>query len=164
MKPGCWLNIASLRRPHRDTPNLGVSFFIDGVDPKGGETVEQVILDPLAIDPWHRERLLEALGDFRKGVAEAPLLRKWSETGNRAATANLGVTDPASPSPASPSPAATESQPKSMAFVLSTDEVDRHGDVIATGGCRSEGAVLFALLVQNFPEFFNRQCSNFHYV
>jgi len=85
--------------------------------------LEQVTLDPLAMDPWHRERLLEALEAFRKGVGEAPLLRKWSETGNQAATGN---------------PAADGSQPSSMAFVLSTDEVDRHGDVIATGGWNLE--------------------------
>jgi len=86
--------------------------------------LEQVATDPLAMDSWQRERLLEALEAFRKGVGEAPLLRKWSETGNGEATA----------SPASPIPASKASQPGTMSFVLSTDEVDRHGDVIATGG------------------------------
>ena len=95
--------------------------------------MEQVTPDPLAMDSWHRERLLEALEAFRKGVGEAPLLRKWIETGNGAAPAN-----PASTSPASTSPASKDNQPNSMAFVLSTDEVDRHGDVIATGGWNLE--------------------------
>ena len=89
--------------------------------------MEQVNPDPLAMDSWHRERLLEALEAFRKGVGEAPLLRKWTETGN-----------PTSASPASASPAPKNGQASPMSFVLSTDEVDRHGDVIATGGWNLE--------------------------
>ena len=57
-------------------------------------------------------------------MGEAPLLRKWTETGNRSATR----------SPVSPSSASKASQASAMSFVLSTDEVDRHGDVISSGG------------------------------
>ena len=28
--------------------------------------------------PWQRERLLESLESYRRGLADAPLLRKWS--------------------------------------------------------------------------------------
>ncbi len=95
-----------------------------GLATKGGESLEQVATDPMAMDSWHRELLLEALEAFRKGVSEAPLLRKWSESGNLPAAAN----------PVTANPDSTASQANSMSFVLSTDEVDRHGDVIATGG------------------------------
>ena len=64
-------------------------------------------------DSWERERLLEALDAFHRGVSDAPLLRKWSEAG-------LAVADDAGEHP--------------MAFVFSTDEIDRHGDVIAADG------------------------------
>ena len=86
--------------------------------------MEQEAPDPFATNAWHRERLLEALEAYRTGVGEAPLLRKWSESGNQAATAN----------PDSSIPASKAIQPGPMSFVLSTDEQDRHGDVIATGG------------------------------
>jgi HK97 family phage prohead protease len=62
---------------------------------------------------WERERLLEALEAFQRGVADAPLLRKRIET---------------QPLQAEPG------QVKPMTFVISTDEVDRHGDVIAAEG------------------------------
>ena len=66
---------------------------------------------------WDRERLLEALDAFRGGVGDAPLLRKWNETG---------------PSQGEPGPA------QRISFVLSTDEVDRHGDVISADGWNLE--------------------------
>ena len=102
-----------------------------GLVTKGGESLEQVATDPLAMDSWHRELLLEALEAFRKGVSEAPLLRKWSESGNLQAAANPAFT--AHPESAA-NPDSSASPDNSMSFVLSTDEVDRHGDVIATGG------------------------------
>ena len=64
-------------------------------------------------DQWQRERLLEALDAYRLGISDAPLLRKWS-----------GV--------AGDAPGPEQGEP--MAFVISTDEVDRHGDVIAADG------------------------------
>ena len=64
-------------------------------------------------DSWERERLLEALEAFQQGTGEAPLLRKWSES---------------TPDAGNPK---TDGQRQPMAFVLSTDDVDRHGDVIS---------------------------------
>ena len=61
---------------------------------------------------WERERLLEALEAFDRGRGEAPLLRKWR-----------GAACPP-----------VEGDPEQMGFVLSTDEVDRYGDVIEAGG------------------------------
>ncbi len=66
---------------------------------------------------WERDRLLEALEAFRQGIADAPILRKRTET--------------------EPLPADT-GQMKPMNFVISTDEVDRHGDVIMAEGWRLE--------------------------
>ena len=94
--------------------------------------MEQLAPDPLAMDPWHRERLLEALEAFRKGVGEAPLIGKWIEASNRCDSNQAPTTQDA------PAPLLRRSQPVSMEFVLSTDEVDRHGDVIATGGWNLE--------------------------
>ena len=68
-------------------------------------------------DSWERERLLEALEAFHQGTGDAPLLRKWSES-----MPDAGKADQRQP----------------MAFVLSTDDVDRHGDVIAADGWRLE--------------------------
>ena len=62
---------------------------------------------------WDRERLLEALDAYRRGLGDAPLLRKWNEAG---------------PSREEPGPA------QRISFVLSTDEIDRHGDVISADG------------------------------
>lgn len=100
--------------------------------------MEKLAPDPLAMDSWHRERLLEALEAFRKGVGEAPLLRKWIESGKPVDTANPASTSLGSTSLGSTSPVSKEGQPGSMVFVLSTDEVDRHGDVIATEGWNLE--------------------------
>ncbi len=61
---------------------------------------------------WERERLLEALEAFDRGRGEAPLLRKWR-----------GAACPP-----------VEGDPEQMGFVLSTDDVDRYGDVIEAGG------------------------------
>jgi HK97 family phage prohead protease len=66
---------------------------------------------------WERERLLEALEAFRQGIADAPILRKRTET------------EPLQ---------ADTSEVKPMNFVISTDEVDRHGDMIMAEGWRLE--------------------------
>ena len=68
-------------------------------------------------DSWEGDRLLEALEDFRRGVSDAPLLRKWSEAEPRASDVE---------------------QQRPMTFVLSTDEVDRHGDIVAADGWNLE--------------------------
>ena len=70
---------------------------------------------------WSRERLLEALDAFRRGVGEPPLLRKWTGAGS---DTGPGQKDDG------PGPR--------LSFVLSTDEVDRHGDVISADGWNLE--------------------------
>ncbi len=66
---------------------------------------------------WERERLLEALEAYHRGTSDAPVLRKWSQA---------EVQSPDVP------------QDQSMTFVLSTDEVDRHGDVVVAEGWKLE--------------------------
>ena len=78
-------------------------------------------MEQQAGDSWGRERLLEALDAFRRGVGEPPLLRKWTGAGPE-----LGpVQKDDGPGPR-------------LSFVLSTDEVDRHGDVISADGWNLE--------------------------
>lgn len=117
--------------------------------------MEHVNTDPLAIDSWYRERLLEALEAYRRGVGEAPLLRKWTETGNQAATLR-----PVSPSSASKaSQVSPEASPEAspMSFVLSTDEVDRHGDVISSGGWSLESYRQNPVLLTQYAHPFGRE-------
>ena len=67
---------------------------------------------------WERDRLMEALDSYQRGLSDAPHLRKW--------------TDMSAPSTANGSPQDV------LAFVVSTDEVDRHGDVVSVEGWRLE--------------------------
>ncbi len=62
---------------------------------------------------WERERLLEALDAYQRGLSDAPLLHKWTES-------QAGISESEGGLP--------------MPFVISTDEVDRHGDVILAQG------------------------------
>ncbi len=71
--------------------------------------------------PWHRERLLESLEDYRRGLTEAPVLHKWGP-------AQVVAED-----------SGEETGPENrMTFVVSTGDVDRHGDVIVPQGWRLE--------------------------
>ena len=74
---------------------------------------------------WERDIMLESLEAYRRGLCESPLIRKWSPVcGNDAELAPAdgpGNDDGHAESPC-------------MSFVFSTDEVDRHGDVIDAGG------------------------------
>ena len=89
-----------------------------------------------------REELLAALEDYRQGRSSAPLLRKWhcglpagalgegrdggSGQGGRAAAgwdAGGGL-------------GAGEEREGALTFVISSEEVDRHGDVVAAAGWR----------------------------
>ena len=85
---------------------------------------------------WERELMLESLESYRRGLCEAPIIRKWSSStgegsggaeahGEGNGTAALGPKD-------KDYGASGEGEP--MTFVLSTEEVDRHGDVIAASG------------------------------
>ena len=67
--------------------------------------------------PWERERLLEALDAHQRGLTEPPLIRKWNQV--------VGLSKDARGD-------------KPMAFVISTDDVDRHGDVIVSQGWHLE--------------------------
>ena len=66
-----------------------------------------------------RERFLESLDAYQRGLSDAPLLRKWS-AGGAGVTAEAGATG--------------ENAANEMTFVISTDDVDRHGDVIIPEG------------------------------
>ena len=66
-----------------------------------------------------RERFLESLDAYQRGLSDAPLLRKWS-AGGAGVAAEAGVT--------------AENAANEMTFVISTDDVDRHGDVIIPEG------------------------------
>ncbi len=61
-------------------------------------------------EKWERERLLEALDSYTRGLSDAPHLRKWADKAS-------AIPDSAS-----------------MSFVISTDDVDRHGDIISVEG------------------------------
>ena len=69
---------------------------------------------------WERERLLEALDSYNRGLSDAPHLRKWTDM------SALG-----------PSHGSHQSSPQDvLTFVVSTDEVDRHGDIVSVEGWR----------------------------
>ena len=71
----------------------------------------------LVENSWSRERLLESLESYRCGLSEAPRLQKWSD---REAQSAAGESE------------------QQMTFVISNEEVDRHGDVIMAAGWRLE--------------------------
>ena len=66
---------------------------------------------------WQRERMLEALDAHSRGIVDPPIVRKRTE---------------------SQPPALAADHEQRMTFAISTEEVDRHGDVIATDGWRLE--------------------------
>ena len=70
-----------------------------------------------------QEQLLEALEDYRRGIAEAPCVFKWSVLG---AVATIEEADWQRKELGDESSA--------MTFVASTEEVDRHGDVVSVAG------------------------------
>ena len=61
--------------------------------------------------------LLVALDAYQRGLSEPPLIRKWHEVGTSSADCD---------------------QARSLAFVISTDDVDRHGDVVVAEGWHLE--------------------------
>lgn len=66
------------------------------------------------VDNWERERLMEALDSYQRGLSDAPYLSK-----------RVAASGPAGGQEATD-------------FVVSTDEVDRHGDTIAIDGWQTE--------------------------
>ena len=77
-----------------------------------------------------RERLLESLESYRRGLADAPLLRRW-------ATGPVGGQEISMEGREGCQ--RTEKQDEAeapMTFVISNEEVDRHGDVVLAQGWR----------------------------
>ena len=74
-----------------------------------------------------QEHLLEALEDYRRGIAEAPRVFKWSVLGAVAAPKS-------DEKEADWQGKELRSDADSMTFVASTGEVDRHGDVVSVSG------------------------------
>lgn len=68
-----------------------------------------------------RRLLLESLRAFKNGVGEAPLVTKWTHWAEAGADTGSGAPVKDAPDQA-------------ITFVLSTDDVDRHGDVISASG------------------------------
>ena len=91
---------------------------------------------------WERELMLESLESYRRGLCEAPIIHKWSSSigeqsgtgeGRGGAEAYRAENGTAGLGPkTNDRGASVEGEP--MTFVLSTEEVDRHGDVIAASG------------------------------
>ena len=78
---------------------------------------------------WERERMLEALDAYRRGLCEPPIIRKWS-AGPGAGEACASVTGEYEDSGGSDG----LTDATAMTFVISTDEVDHHGDIISALG------------------------------
>ena len=94
---------------------------------------------------WERERLLESLEAYQRGLSEAPLLRKWrgglpanpanpTAAANPLSTAASPQSVPLAASPDAGSPPAAAEPESPMTFVVSTEEPDRHGDIVAAAG------------------------------
>ena len=107
--------------------------------------------------PCQRERLLESLESYRRGLADPPLLRKWnpasfdklrmnggeismsggstrmSEGGIRLGG---GVKDEGEAGGGFPRSQKEAEADAPMTFVISSEEVDRHGDVVLAQGWR----------------------------
>ncbi len=88
-------------------------------------TMGQQEVEQQDVEAGQRERLVEALEDYRRGVSDAPWVFKWSV---------LGAVAPG------PEPGRQEKElgddGNAMTFVASTEEVDRHGDVVSVAGWR----------------------------
>ena len=68
-----------------------------------------------------RRLLLQSLQAFGLGIGEAPLVTKWTHWAEDGANPTGG-------------PLIGKSEDQAITFVLSTDDVDRHGDVISADG------------------------------
>ena len=82
------------------------------------------------IEQWERERLLESLDSYRRGLSDAPYLRKWTSM------PRLQAHPPRKVRPLLTTHRRTRPESSQMAFVVSNDDVDRHGDVISLQGWR----------------------------
>ena len=87
---------------------------------------------PISTQETGRERrlLLESLEDFRRGAGEAPVVTRLTgsvDTGTK-------LTEECPLKELHQQVPAEETKDQAITFVLSTDDVDRHGDVISAGG------------------------------
>ena len=106
-----------------------------------------VIFSDLAAEDGEREQLLEVLESYRRGLADAPLLRKWSVTSFDQPGTALRQAQGERVQPGqgegefrlaefvADGDKAAEEEP-AMTFVISNEEVDRHGDVVLARGWR----------------------------
>lgn len=81
-----------------------------------------------------RQAALEQLEAYRRGLAEPPLLIRWH--GGAGPATPIANANPVNDGISAANNAAAEGGP--ALFVLSTDEVDRHGDVVAAEGWNLE--------------------------
>ncbi|MCH7738416.1 MAG: HK97 family phage prohead protease [Chloroflexi bacterium] len=77
-----------------------------------------------------RRLLLESLQAFSRGDGEAPMITKWTV----ATDSGVGLSGECPLKEFHQNGPSDESQNQAITFVLSTDDVDRHGDVISTDG------------------------------
>ena len=103
-----------------------------------------------------RERLLESLEDYRRGLADAPLLHRWSagplpvrewsaedRSVQEWVAERVEAPDSAAGRGAGPNAASKNAEygPQTgdpMTFLISNEDVDRHGDVVLARGWRLE--------------------------
>ncbi len=86
--------------------------------------------------PWERERLLESLESYRRGLADAPLLRKWSGASFDRSRVSAGAKGEGEDAEGLPRSQNEDHAGAPMTFVISSEEVDRHGDVVLSQGWR----------------------------
>ena len=72
-----------------------------------------------------RRFLLQSLQEFSRGVGEAPIVTKWTNSAEDVVSLS-GIDSGKNLAP--------EQKDQAITFVLSTDDVDRHGDVISADG------------------------------
>ena len=89
---------------------------------------------PTSTQESGRERrlLLESLRAFSRGDEEAPLVTRW--TNSTGAGAGLSGESPIDRDEDSTKNSLDHGKDQAITFVLSTDDVDRHGDVISADG------------------------------
>ena len=103
------------------------------------------VLPGMMESSWERERLLEALDAYRRGLSDAPLLRKWNGGGLELALQQVPgegmalqqVQDERTGGAAGGPPETIGRETGgagAMTFVISSEEVDRHGDVVSAAG------------------------------
>ena len=96
------------------------------------------------VERWGRERLMEALESYKRGLSDAPYIRKWCSAHRESDFSSpdlrhaFGFTQDRHTTRVEAIPPVDRgpngARADEMTFVVSTDEVDRHGDVISMRG------------------------------